>query len=65
LRYPNQSSIRINAGPWIPLNNDTVSVADPGSSYGAIGGGFAALRMTVPLPKDSIFAGSNAAPLQV
>ena len=59
LRYPNQGSIQINAGPWIPLNNDTVSVAEPGSSYGAIGGGFATLGMTVPLPKDSIIAGSN------
>ena len=59
LRYPNQGSIQINEGPWIPLNNDTVSVAEPGSSYGAIGGGFATLGMTVPLPKDSIMAGSN------
>ena len=65
LRYPNQGSIQINGGRWILLNNDTVSVAEPGSSYGAIGGGFATLGMTVPLPKDSIFAGSNAAPLQV
>jgi hypothetical protein len=59
LRYSNQGSVQVNAGAWIPLNNDTVAVAEPGRSYGGIGGGFATLRMILLLPKGTVVAGTN------
>jgi hypothetical protein len=59
LRYAEQASIQINDGPWIPLDNSTVSVAEPGKRFGGIGGGFATLVMTLPLPGGAILAGAN------
>ena len=59
LRYSHQGSVQVNAGPWIPLNNDTVTVDEPGRSYGGIGGGFATLRMTLLLPKGAAVVGAN------
>jgi hypothetical protein len=60
LRYADEGSVQVNASTWIPLNNSTVSIMEPGKSYGGIGGGFATLAMTVPLPKGSLDAGTNA-----
>jgi hypothetical protein len=59
LRYANQGSVQINASAWISLNNDTVAVAEPGKSFGGIGGGFATLQMTLSLPKGAVIAGPN------
>jgi hypothetical protein len=59
LEYAGMASVRVNQGPWRPLNNDAVSVAEPGKSYGGIGGGFATVKATVPLPEGSIADGSN------
>jgi hypothetical protein len=59
LRYAGQGRVQINDGPWIPLNNDTVTVADPGRAFGGIGGAFATLVLTVPLPGGAVVAGSN------
>lgn len=60
LHYSHQGSVQVNAGPWIPLNNDTVTVDEPGRSYGGIGGGFATLRMTLHLPKGAAVVGANS-----
>jgi hypothetical protein len=59
LRYPDEGSVQINSSEWIPLNNSTVTVAEPGRSFGGIGGGFATLTMTLRLPKSSAVAGTN------
>jgi hypothetical protein len=59
LRYPEQASLQINQGAWIPLRNDRVKVAEPGKSFGGIGGGFATLELSVKLPADEVVAGDN------
>jgi len=59
LRYPTQGSVQINSSAWIPLNNNTVTIAEPGRSYGGIGGGVATLGMTVLLPKGTVVGGAN------
>jgi hypothetical protein len=58
LRYPDQASIQVNRSTWIPLNNDTVSIAEPGRSFGGIGG-FATLAMTLSLPSGTVVDGTN------
>lgn len=59
VRYPNQASVQVNTSAWIPLNNDTATIAEPGRSFGGIGGGFATLQMTLPLPSGTIVSGAN------
>lgn len=59
LQYGDQASVQVNASDWIPLDNSTVIVAEPGRSFGGIGGGFSTLVMTLSLPKDALVAGSN------
>ncbi len=59
LRYADQASVQINNSTWIPLNNNTVSVAEPGKTFGGIGGGFATLVMTLPLPGGTVLSGEN------
>jgi len=59
LRYADQASVQVNSSTWVPLNNNTVTIAEPGKSYGGIGGGFATLIMTLPLPEGTITGGDN------
>jgi hypothetical protein len=59
LRYAEQASVQVNTSAWIPLNNNTVSIAEPGKSFGGIGGGFATLVMTLPLPNGTVVGGAN------
>jgi hypothetical protein len=59
LAYGDMASVQVNAGEWVPLNNSTVNVAEPGKSYGGIGGGFATLKMILPLPEHSVTEGAN------
>jgi len=59
LAYVGMASVQVNSGAWIALSNDTVSVAEPGRSYGGIGGGFGTLKLTVPLPADTVVPGAN------
>jgi hypothetical protein len=59
LRYAEQASVQVNASAWIPLNNNTVTVTEPGKSFGGIGGGFATLLMSLPLPNGTVVAGTN------
>jgi len=60
LRYADEASIQVNASAWIPLNNRTVTIAEPGRSYGGIGGGFSTLVMTLPLPTGTVVPGANS-----
>lgn len=59
LRYADEGSIQVNTSAWIPLNNNTVTIAEPGRSFGGIGGGFSTLVMTLPLPKATVVGGTN------
>ena len=59
LRYADQGSVQVNNSTWIPLNNNTVSVAEPGKTFGGIGGGFATLVVTIPLPGGTVLGGEN------
>ena len=59
LRYADQASVQVNAGAWMPLNNNTVTIAEPGKTYGGIGGGFATLVMTLALPNGTALDGDN------
>ncbi len=59
LRYADQASVQINTSAWRPLTNNTVTIAEPGRSYGGIGGGFATLVMTLPLPNGTVVGGNN------
>lgn len=60
LGYADMVSVQINAAPWISLNNDSAAVAEPGKSFGGIGGGFATLNLTVPVKPGVVAAGDNA-----
>jgi hypothetical protein len=57
--YADMASVQVNASPWLPVNNETAAVAEPGKSYGGIGGGFATLKLTLPLPPGAVTAGAN------
>jgi hypothetical protein len=59
LRYADQASIQVNTSAWIPLNNNTVTIAELGRSYGGIGGGFSTLVMIVPVPNGAVVGGNN------
>ncbi len=59
LSYAGMVSVEINEGNWVSLNNDTVSVAEPGKSYGGIGGGFPTLKVTLPLQEGAVVGGTN------
>jgi hypothetical protein len=59
LRYADQASVQVNDSAWTPLSNDTVTVAEPGRSFGGIGGGFATLVMILPLPAGTVADGTN------
>lgn len=59
LRYADQASVQINDGDWLPLNNRTADVAEPGKSFGGIGGGFSTLAMTLPIETGSLVEGHN------
>jgi hypothetical protein len=59
LRYPDEGSVQVNASEWIPLNNSTLAVAEPGKSFGGVGGGFATLTMVLVLPKGTAEPGTN------
>jgi hypothetical protein len=54
LEYAGMVSVRVNQGPWRELNNGTVIVAGPAGNYGGIGGGFATLKLTLPLPESGV-----------
>src|SRR3989442_49733 len=59
LSYAGMVSVQVNNGAWFSLNNDTVAVAEPGKSYGGIGGGFSTLKVTLALPADAVVEGAN------
>ncbi len=59
LTFPGKASVQVNDEGWVPLNNDTVEVAQPGRSFGGIGGGFATLKMTLSLKAHAVHEGPN------
>jgi cytochrome c553 len=59
LAYQDMASVQVNDGPWVPLSNDTVTVAEPGLRYGGIGGSFATLKLSLDLAEGALRAGDN------
>ncbi len=59
LGYEGKASVRINDSEWIPLRNDTAQVEGLGKLYGGIGGAYSTLRLSLPLPEDTLQPGSN------
>jgi hypothetical protein len=59
LRYAEQGSVQVNTSAWIPINNNTATIAEPGKSFGGIGGGFSTLVMTLALPNGTVVKGAN------
>src|SRR5262249_9385298 len=59
LSYPDMVSISMNNSPWLSVNNETATVAEPGRSYGGIGGGYSTLKVTLPLPAHVGIGGAN------
>jgi hypothetical protein len=59
VKYKGQASVQINGSSWIPIDNDTATVAEPGKSFGGIGGGFSTLEMTLQIPEGAANAGAN------
>jgi hypothetical protein len=57
--YDDMVSVRVNNAAWMSLNNRTVSLAEPGRSYGGIGGGFATLAVTLTLPPATVQEETN------
>jgi len=57
--YEGEASVKINDGAWIPLDNDHLDVAEPGKSYGGIGGPLTALTASASLPTGLVHSGSN------
>ena len=60
LAYADMMSVQVNGSNWMSLNNHTVSIAEPGKSYGGISGGFSTLKVTLPLPGQTVVDGVNA-----
>jgi hypothetical protein len=59
LGYADMMSVQVNATSWVPLNNTTVTVAEPGKSYGGIGGSYSTLTVTLGLPDGTVVGGAN------
>jgi hypothetical protein len=59
ISYAAQASVQVNDGSWTPINNDTARIAEPGKSFGGIGGGFSTLAMTLPVADRAITTGTN------
>src|SRR5207302_5643514 len=59
LSHADMVSVQVNEGPWASLNNKTVAIAEPGKSYGGIGGGFSTLKVTLPLAEGAVVGGAN------
>jgi len=59
VQYSGQASVQFNESAWTALNNDTATVAEPGKSFGGIGGGFSTLVMTLPVADGALSAGTN------
>ena len=57
--YAGMASVQVNGSAWFPLDNSTVVVAEPGKSYGGIGGGFSTLKLTLALPANTVVEGAN------
>lgn len=59
LSYEGEASVQINDSAWIPLRNDTTQVEGLGKLYGGIGGAYATLRLSLPIPEGTLQPGTN------
>ena len=59
VRYAGKASVQINEGPWIAIDNTTADMSEQTRAFGGIGGAFATLSLSVPLPSAGLVAGAN------
>ena len=59
VRSAGQASLQLNNSGWIPIGNQSVVVAEPGKSFGGIGGGFSTLELELRVPKGFLLLGVN------
>jgi cytochrome c553 len=59
LRYADKASVQVNNAPWVPIDDNTVTLQGLATAYGGVGGGFATLKMTLNLPPGTLRAGNN------
>lgn len=59
LAFQAMASVQVNDGAWLPLSNQTVRIPEHQARYGGIGGGFATLKLTLPLGADALRRGKN------
>jgi hypothetical protein len=59
LAFADMVSVQVNDSQWTALNNKTAAVAEPGKSYGGIGGAYSTLKLTMPLPGQVVVDGPN------
>ncbi|MBD2770145.1 T9SS type A sorting domain-containing protein [Hymenobacter sp. BT664] len=62
LSYANKGSVRLNDGPWVPLNNSTVRFTERERNLGGIGGArafFGTVKFTLPLAPGAVRNGPN------
>jgi cytochrome c553 len=59
LRYADKASVQVNNSPWVPIDDNTVTLLDQAKAYGGVGGGFGTLKMTLDLPDGTLVAGNN------
>ncbi len=64
LRYADKASVQVNNAPWVPIDDNTVTVLGLGRAYGGVGGGFATLKMTLDLPDGVLAPGNNTVSFQ-
>ena len=60
IEYSGMVSVRVDQSRWFSLDNDTATVAEPGRSYGGIGGGVTTLKLALALPANTVVDGPNA-----
>src|SRR3954467_13654156 len=59
LSYADMVGVQVNQSNWFSLSNESVRIADPGRSYGGIGGPITTLKVTLDLPSNTITEGPN------
>jgi cytochrome c553 len=54
-----EASLQVNDGPWLPIDDAIAQVAEPERTFGGVGGGFATVRLALPLAAGALRAGPN------
>jgi cytochrome c553 len=64
LKYADKASVQVNNAPWVPIDDNTVTLLGQAKAYGGIGGGFTTFTMTLALPAGTLVPGNNTVSFQ-